>query len=82
MKTQQNTLLFNRFGFVVGKSVDILATERNNLKRRFRAIIEKMHFVGKEGYDILFILKPAAKTCVPDVLLIKIKIALGKAEII
>jgi len=45
----------NRFAVVVSKKVSLLATERNKLKRRIRAILQKRNNYKKEG---IFLTKP------------------------
>lgn len=56
-KFQKNNLLYNRYGFVVGKRIDKRAIVRNSIKRTFRAHIEELHKAMAQGYDVLFVLK-------------------------
>lgn len=53
---QENEVDYNRFGFVVSKSIDKRAVVRNRLKRVLRAICQE--FVQTQNHkDILFIVK-------------------------
>lgn len=79
LKAQKNNTTHNRFGFVVGKSVDKRATARNELKRSFRSFVEK-HWLEKPGnYDVLFVLRPACRLTTPLELSAKINLVLKKA---
>ncbi|HET9946969.1 MAG TPA: ribonuclease P protein component, partial [Patescibacteria group bacterium] len=77
MKMQKNNLSYNRFGFVAGKAVSKLATERNHIKRIFRSHIEQRWLGRSGGYDILFVLRPGI--VFDDVVKTKIDNSLGKA---
>ena len=77
MKYQKNNLLHNRYGIVVSKSVDKRATERNALKRLFRAQAEN---AAGSGFDTLFIVKPLAKTEKREELISKIQSGLQKVS--
>jgi len=58
LKKVKNNLPYSRFGFVVGTKIDKRATERNQIKRRLRAIIIEKQEEIKEGHDIIFIVRP------------------------
>lgn len=53
---KENTLPFNRFGFIVSKKVDKRAVVRNRLKRVLREAAAK-HLHTNSGRDMLFIVK-------------------------
>lgn len=55
-KYKPNGLPNSRFGFVVRKTVDKRATERNRVRRVFRSIIEELLPELQSGYDVLFVL--------------------------
>lgn len=57
LRLKQNNLPVSRFGFLISKRVEKTAVGRNNIKRRFRACIEKKLPGIKEGFDLLFLLK-------------------------
>jgi ribonuclease P protein component len=57
LKVKKNDLTHNRFGFVVRKTVDKRATERNRIRRVFRSCIEEMLPQFSLGHDMLFLLK-------------------------
>lgn len=61
VKSQANNLSNNRYGFVVAKTIDKRATARNRIKRIFRSCIEEKWLKGNNGFDVLFIFKPAIK---------------------
>lgn len=50
----------DRYGFVVSKKVSKKATERNKIKRRLRAIIQKTTQEARQGRDMVFVVKKAA----------------------
>lgn len=77
IKAQKNTLPYSRFGFVVGKSIDKRATERNRIKRMTRSCIEEK-WLGLLGYDVLFVLRPSSKLLVRADMQGKIDTALEK----
>ncbi|HET9947132.1 MAG TPA: ribonuclease P protein component [Patescibacteria group bacterium] len=80
MKMQKNNLSHNRFGFVAGKTISKLATERNRTKRVFRSYIER-HWLGKGGeYDVLFVLRPGI--VFGDVIKTKIDSSLRKVGLV
>jgi len=56
LKVAKNDLPYNRFGFVVRKSVDKRSTVRNKIKRLLRSCIEEMFAQIHTGYDMLFLL--------------------------
>ncbi len=60
-KVQKNNLDYNRYGFIVAKTIDKRATVRNRLKRVFRSVIEQQWLEKGKGYDVLFILHPQIK---------------------
>src|SRR5260370_41353098 len=57
LKFTKNDLAHNRYGFVIGKIVDKRSVYRNSIKRRLRAVIQELHPLLQQGYDMLFILK-------------------------
>lgn len=57
LKIAKNDLSYNRFGFVVKKSIDKRATRRNRLKRLLRSCIEELFGQIHSGYDMLFFLE-------------------------
>jgi len=61
VKFQKNNLPYDRFGFVVAKTIDKRAVVRNTLKRMVRAHIENSYLDFEKGVDVLFILRPAIK---------------------
>ena len=61
LKYAKSNLEYNRYGFIVSKKIDKRAVARNEIKRRFRAVIEQLHPSLPQGYDLLFILKSDAK---------------------
>jgi len=69
--TQKN----NRFAVVVSKKVSLLATERNKLKRRIRAIIQKLNNYKK---DSIFFTKPKSVTLPHNILKQEIEYLLRK----
>ncbi len=54
LKVAGNTLIENRFGFVISQKVSKKAVIRNKLRRRLASIIKKMH-VLEGGKDFVFI---------------------------
>lgn len=62
VKFQKNNLSYDRFGFVVAKTIDKRAVVRNSLKRIVRGHIEKEYLTMEKGVDTLFILRPAIKS--------------------
>src|SRR5258706_7046228 len=60
VKISKNTLVHNRYGFIISKKIDKRATVRNRVKRRIRACIEELHPKMVTGYDLLFIIKKEA----------------------
>ena len=78
VKIQQNTLAYNRYGFVVSKNISKRAHIRNRTKRRFRACIEQLHKNLIIGSDMLFILKSTAVHVKSEVLQEEIKKVLIK----
>ena len=50
----------DRYGFIVSKKVSKKATERNKIKRRLRAIIQKTTKEGRQGRDMVFVVKKGA----------------------
>ncbi|UCG10546.1 MAG: ribonuclease P protein component [Dehalococcoidia bacterium] len=59
MKALPNGLALSRYGFSVGKRVG-RAVIRNRVKRRLREIMRLMSLLP--GWDIMFIVRPAAAT--------------------
>lgn len=56
LKVGKNNLPYNRFGFVVRKTVDKRATVRNSIKRLLRSCIEELFDQIDKGHDMLFLL--------------------------
>jgi ribonuclease P protein component len=61
VKFQKNNLSYDRFGFVVAKTIDKRAVIRNALKRMVRGHIENTYLDLEKSVDVLFILRPAIK---------------------
>ena len=57
MRTSINELTYNRYGFVVKKTIDKRATVRNRIRRLFRSCIEEMIDEIVPGQDMLFFLQ-------------------------
>ena len=55
LKLAQNNLSYNRFGFIVRKTIDKRAVVRNRIRRVFRSCIEEMLGQINNGYDMLFL---------------------------
>ncbi|MCK5416022.1 ribonuclease P protein component [Candidatus Parcubacteria bacterium] len=58
IKIIKNNLNYNRFGVILGKKVNKLATERNKIKRRIKAILFNEEQILKSGFDIIVIPSP------------------------
>lgn len=82
VKIAPNELGHNRYGFIVTKKISKRAHVRNRSKRRFRAIVEKLHFSLLQGNDMLFMLKQAAVGKDHEELMNEIQLVLEKAMII
>lgn len=54
LSLRDNNLPYNRYGFVVGKSVGT-AVSRNRCKRRLREVIGRIHQCLGQGYDIVIV---------------------------
>lgn len=80
LKILENSLAFNRFGFVVSKKVDKKAVARNSLKRRFRGCLEIFFKEIKTGHDMLFIVKKEALNKKTAELCESIKVVLKKGN--
>jgi|SaaInlStandDraft_5_1057022.scaffolds.fasta_scaffold129903_1 ribonuclease P protein component len=61
VKIFNNSLKYNRFGFIVNNKIDKRATERNKIKRRLRNIVQREQSQIKGNYDCLIITKPSIK---------------------
>lgn len=57
LSLRDNELPYNRYGFVVGKSIGT-AVQRNRCKRRLRELIGRLHQSLGQGYDIVIVAKP------------------------
>ena len=57
LKVERTDLPYNRFAFVVRKSIDKRASQRNRMKRRFRSSVEEMIQEIRPGHDMLFFLE-------------------------
>ncbi len=60
LKILANELDFNRYGFIISSNVSKKATERNKLKRQFRAAIKEIDNKLITGNDLIFIVSHAA----------------------
>lgn len=61
LRVLKNSLDYSRLGIVVSKKVSKKAVERNKVRRRASEAI-RHNFIGiKKGFDIIFIVLPAAK---------------------
>jgi ribonuclease P protein component len=56
-KYADNGLPYNRYGFIIRKAVEPLASHRNRIRRLVRSCIEELHPELKAGYDMLFLLE-------------------------
>lgn len=61
MSVSKNKLSVSRFGFVVSKKTAAKTTERNLIKRRLRAVVEKILKNINPGTDCLVIAKKEIK---------------------
>lgn len=52
----ENTLGYNRFGFVTSKKVG-KAVLRNRIKRQLRDLVRRMQPQWKQGYDIVLVVR-------------------------
>ena len=55
-----NNLPYNRYGFVVGKGIGT-AVQRNQNKRRLRALIDGVHGRLGQGYDVVIVARRPAR---------------------
>lgn len=62
IKFKKNQLPTSRFTVVVGTKVSKRAVERNRLKRRLRAIVQKHFETIAPGYDVMILTKKEALT--------------------
>ena len=60
LKYIRNNRENDRYGFIVSRKVSKKATERNKVKRRLRAIIQKTAKEGQRGCDMVFVVKKGA----------------------
>jgi ribonuclease P protein component len=58
IKFIKNKLALNRFGIIIGLKISKKSTERNQLKRKIKAVIKKLKNKIKKGHDIIIIPKP------------------------
>lgn len=56
-----NRLSFSRLGIVVNRKIDLRATVRNKIKRRFREASKNIYNLLPKGYDIVITIKKPAK---------------------
>ncbi len=82
VKISKNTLVHNRYGFIISKKIDKRATVRNRVKRRIRACIEELHPKMVTGYDLLFIIKKEAVEKTTEILFSTISEILIKEKIL
>src|SRR5258706_11154980 len=80
VRFQKNEFQYDRFGFVVAKSIDKRAVIRNSLKRMVRAHIEATWAKEGKGTDVLFVLRPAIKTAEKEVIFQKVDEVMKKAQ--
>lgn len=52
-----NNLAYNRFCIIISAKISQKSTERNKIRRRFKALIIKHDSKIKAGFDFLFIVK-------------------------
>ena len=79
LRTLPNSLDYSRYGVSVSKKVGNAVT-RNRLKRRLREI-NRMEFI-KPGWDIVYIVRPAAAKVSFSILKKSIETLLIKADIL
>ncbi len=77
-----NSLDLNRYGIVVSKKTEKLATRRNNVKRRVRAAVRDSIGQIANGRDIVILVKKAALASKPDELKREIYSMLKKAKLL
>lgn len=80
LKTVKNSLLQNRYGFLISKKNAKSAVVRNKTKRRFRGCLENIDNQLKQGYDMFFIIKKNAIAEKTSVLCIDINGLLKKEK--
>ena len=54
-----NTLGHNRYGFITAKTLG-KAVKRNRVRRLLREAVRLQHPLWQQGYDVVFIARPAA----------------------
>lgn len=79
IKTQENTLGYNRIGFVVSKKIDKRAVVRNRLKRILREAVKDFAQQSSTGRDVLFIVKKSFFSKSASSIFTMVKLALKKA---
>ena len=62
LKYKKNNYSVSRFGFVVSTKISKKATERNLIKRRLRAIVQKERANIVPGYDIVMLTRPPIRS--------------------
>jgi len=82
LKTSKNSLLYNRFRFIVSKKVSKKAVDRNKLKRVFSGCLENIFSEIKIGNDFIFWVKKEALGVSKEMLCVNIKSALVKGGFI
>lgn len=60
LKYVQSSLKVSRFGVVVGRKSEKLATKRNTVKRKVREIIRNLIDSVKPGFDVVVFIKKQA----------------------
>ncbi|MCX6797633.1 MAG: ribonuclease P protein component [Candidatus Falkowbacteria bacterium] len=58
LKVKDNSLTFNRFGFIIGLKLSKKAVVRNKLKRQVREIVKGQLNLLKPGFDCVFVFFP------------------------
>jgi len=61
IKLKRNGLQVSRFTVIVGTKVSKKAVERNRIRRKIRALLEKKIEEIKPGYDVAMIVRTKAK---------------------
>ena len=60
IKKKENSLGYNRYGFIVSKRIEKRATARNRIKRVIRSCFEKLNANLSQGNDFLVLARKEA----------------------